>query len=327
MTAKQKFERSKRQPADLAAVVFALMLVMGFGCSHVDSRKKPASVSSQGEPVSPENGFKEAALEVELSSPKVANGSVLRIDVKGTPADTVLVNGKFEAENVPFFNEAKNRSWTAFLPVSFYQKPGRYSLVVEIKRRSEVKPIVFNPEVEVIEGVYPSEVLKVAQKHVTPSKKDLIRIRKESVEIRAIYDRSTPEKLWNGELVLPVDNIVTSPFGVKRLYNGKLQNFHQGLDFRAPTGTPIMAPGDGRVVLAKDLFYTGNTVIIDHGFSIYTVYAHMSELKVRSGMHVSAKDLLGLSGSTGRATGPHLHWGAVVRKIKINPVDLMRVLR
>lgn len=326
MTVKQKFRQSKYRPTNYVFLA-ALVWVGIASCSHSTVPKKPNDLPSPDREGSSLDSNEKNELRVELSSSKVSNGSVLRIELKGAPQDTTAVTAKFEAEAVPFFLDEKSARWIGFLPVSFYQKPGQFSLPVEIRSRSRVKPILLTSAIEIIEGVYPSEVLKVAQKHVTPNKKDLIRIRKESAELHAIYQQSTPTKLWNGEFILPVDSMVTSPYGVKRLYNGQLKNFHQGLDFRAPTGTPIVAPGDGKVVLAKDLFYTGNTVIIDHGYSIYTVYAHMSELRVRSGRKVAAKDLLGLSGSTGRATGPHLHWGAVIRSVKINPVDLMRVLR
>lgn len=324
---KQAFRQPRSRLLIRLGVSLSLLLLITFSaCSHSKSHRSQtidAPSSNDTVDVAPPS----KVFGVELSSPKVPNGSVLRLDVYEAPSDTVIVVGKFENESIPFFKDKKLNRWTGFLPTSFYQKSGKYKIEVAVRKKASPEPIVFIRDIEITEGVYPSETLKVAQKHVSPGKKDLIRIKKEGAEIRAIYDQSTNEQLWRGEFILPVDTVVTSPYGVKRVYNGKLQNFHQGLDFRAPTGTPIMSPGEGRVVLAKNLFYTGNTVIIDHGFSIYTVYAHMSELKVRTGDKVSAKDLLGLSGSTGRVTGPHLHWGAVIRNVKVNPVDLMRVLK
>jgi len=168
--------------------------------------------------------------------------------------------------------------------------------------------------------------LKVAPKHVSPPKKDLIRIQKENRILNKVYATRTPQTLWSEEYVIPVDSVMTSPYGVKRIYNGQLNSFHKGLDLRAPTGTPIYAPKAGRVVLARDLFYTGNTVILDHGWGVFTIYAHMSQLSVKEGDSVVVRDRLGLSGSTGRSTGPHLHWGAAVGKYKVNPADLMKVM-
>jgi murein DD-endopeptidase MepM/ murein hydrolase activator NlpD len=127
--------------------------------------------------------------------------------------------------------------------------------------------------------------------------------------------------------VLPIDSKVTSIYGTKRTFNGEMRSFHQGLDLRAKTGTPVRAPAGGTVVLAKDLFFTGNTVILDHGYGIFTIYAHMSKLGVKKGEKVNVKQQLGLSGATGRASGPHLHWGAQVNKSKVNPLELTRVMQ
>jgi murein DD-endopeptidase MepM/ murein hydrolase activator NlpD len=115
---------------------------------------------------------------------------------------------------------------------------------------------------------------------------------------------------------------VTSSFGSRRVYNGIQSSAHTGLDFKAPKGTPIYAASRGRVALAKNLFFTGNTVILDHGYGVLTLYAHMSKLKVKKGQMVEGGHLLGLSGMTGRVTGPHLHWMAIIHKQKVNPIGL-----
>ena len=136
---------------------------------------------------------------------------------------------------------------------------------------------------EIVDGHYKSETLKVDEKKVNPPKKELKRILREQAELKEIYSHLTHEKYWDGPFVLPVDSVVTSPFGSKRIYNGEMKSFHQGLDLRAHIGTPIHAASGGVVVLAKDLFFTGNTVLIDHGYGVFTVYCHMSALKVKNG--------------------------------------------
>ena len=112
----------------------------------------------------------------------------------------------------------------------------------------------------------------------------------------------------------------------RRLYNGEQRNFHPGLDLKAPVGTKIRAPENGKVVLAKNLFFTGNTVALDHGYGVITLYAHMSKIRVHLGDQVKPGDLLGLSGKTGRVSGPHLHWQAVIRGVKVNPAELTRAM-
>ena len=135
------------------------------------------------------------------------------------------------------------------------------------------------------------------------------------------------EKYWKGSFQVPINSAVTSTFGNKRIFNGEMKSFHQGLDLRAAMGTPIHAASGGVIVLAKNLFMTGNTVLIDHGYGIFTVYAHMSKLQVKKGQEVKPGETLGLSGMTGRASGPHLHWGAVINRFKVNPTDLTTVLQ
>jgi murein DD-endopeptidase MepM/ murein hydrolase activator NlpD len=179
---------------------------------------------------------------------------------------------------------------------------------------------------QIVDGNYHEEKLKVSPKHVAPKKKDLIRIEKEQKEIGLLYKKIREEREWKGPFGFPIQSIVTSPYGGKRLFNGQLQSSHQGLDLRAKMRTPILAPTGGTVVLAKELFFTGNTVILDHGYGLFTIYAHMSKLKVKRGDVVTTGKLLGLSGMTGRASGPHLHWGAVLRAVKLDPLDLTRVI-
>ncbi|MGZ3688040.1 MAG: M23 family metallopeptidase, partial [Bdellovibrionota bacterium] len=180
---------------------------------------------------------------------------------------------------------------------------------------------------KVVDGNYPSETLHVAGKHVNPSPRMMPRIQREQHEAAAIYDRLTKVKYWNGPFQMPVKSAITSAFGSKRIYNGELKNFHPGVDLKAPMRTRIRAAAPGVIVMAKNLYYTGNTVMIDHGYGVITLYAHMSKLKVKKGQLVRSGQLLGLSGMTGRVTGPHLHWQAVIHHVKINPLDLTKVMR
>jgi murein DD-endopeptidase MepM/ murein hydrolase activator NlpD len=167
----------------------------------------------------------------------------------------------------------------------------------------------------------------VNPRHVSPSKRDLKRIQRESSEIGKLYRTLTFKKYWKGPFRLPIKSKMTSPYGTKRTFNGELKSFHQGLDLRAAVGDPIRAGASGRVVMAKSLFFTGRTVILDHGYGVYTIYAHMSAFKVRKGQMVRPSTVLGLAGMTGRASGPHLHWGAVIQRSKVNPAELLKVMR
>jgi murein DD-endopeptidase MepM/ murein hydrolase activator NlpD len=174
---------------------------------------------------------------------------------------------------------------------------------------------------------YSIENLKVDSKFVDPGKKALARIRREQKELKAIYQKITRKKYWNGPFVLPVNSATTSPYGGKRMYNGELRSFHSGLDLKAAVGVPITAPAPGVVVLAKDLYFTGGTVVLDHGYGVFTIYAHLSKVGVKVGKKVEQREILGLAGATGRVSGPHLHWTTQVSGVKVNPTEFVRVVQ
>ncbi len=177
---------------------------------------------------------------------------------------------------------------------------------------------------EVRAGTYPAERLAVAPRTVAPKLEDMKRIKNEQQQIAKIYATVSSQRLWSGPFVLPVDSVFTSVYGAYRVYNSQKQSPHLGLDLRARVGTPIKTPAPGKVVLAKDLFFTGNTVILDHGLGFFTIYAHLSKLQVKVGQVVNTGENLGLSGATGRVSGPHLHWGAVIQRVKVNPEVLLQ---
>jgi len=240
-------------------------------------------------------------------------------------AETMSVD--FMERKSPFFalSEQERRSYAAILAVPYDTKPAMLPATVHFSRGGQPHTQVLN--VQVVDGQYPSEALRVAGKFTNLSKKDLARIKRENQLLAAVYAKTTPAKLWTGPFLAPMDSALTSHYGTKRVFNGERQSWHSGVDFRAKKGTKIFASASGVVLLAKDLFFSGRTVIVDHGFNVFTIYAHMSKMKVKAGQRVKAKDFLGLSGQTGRVSGPHLHWQAYVNHAKVNPLDLMKVLR
>ena len=153
---------------------------------------------------------------------------------------------------------------------------------------------------------------------VNPPEETLARIRKESQRQRALY-ASVTQASPMPEFKIPLVGITTSLFGHRRFFNGQPRRPHSGLDIAADTGTPIAAAGAGRVVLADDLYFNGNTIFVDHGQGLITMYCHMSELKVAEGDQVEAGDIIGLVGSTGRSTGPHLHWTVSLGGHRVDP--------
>ena len=174
---------------------------------------------------------------------------------------------------------------------------------------------------------YPKEQLSVNRGKVFLSAKNLKRVRAEQKVLNKIYKNTSPVFLFDSSFKKPLDSILTSYYGVRRLFNKKKKGQHLGNDFRAATGTPIPASNSGTVVLAQELFYSGNTVILDHGMGIFSTYGHLNQIKVKQGVSVKEGEILGLAGSTGRVTGPHLHWGVKVHGNWIDGIVLVEESR
>jgi murein DD-endopeptidase MepM/ murein hydrolase activator NlpD len=188
--------------------------------------------------------------------------------------------------------------------------------------RQLTRTVVF----DIIPGKYGEEILRVDPRHVRPSRKDLDRIRREQAELKRIYASGSESPVWRGDFQLPVTGELSGAFGTRRIFNGELQSQHTGVDFRAQTGDPVRTANTGVVRLAKDLFYSGNAVVIDHGAGVFTSYSHLSRIDVAPGEKVEKSQIVGLAGATGRATGPHLHWGIKVNSVGVDPLAFTRLL-
>jgi len=174
---------------------------------------------------------------------------------------------------------------------------------------TETYAIAFSVE----EREYKSELLKVSPKKIKLSPKDEKRAFEEQQVLNKIYASSAPELQFKNPFMHPMQSVVTSVYGTRRVYNKSKKGQHLGIDYRAAIGDKVPAANAGKVVFADDLFYTGWTVIIDHGLDIYTVYGHLSQTLVKASETVAQGQIIGLSGNTGRSSGPHLHWGVKVQ--------------
>jgi len=201
----------------------------------------------------------------------------------------------------------------AYVAESYFSDLGKHSCALE-KGMEKHLVLFFN----VVHKDFPSERLRVDFRKIKLSPKDQERAAREQVMLNALYQRSAPLPYFSAPFKLPLDSTITSIYGSQRLYNKKHRSQHLGTDFRAAIGLPVPVANRGRVLFAGDLFYTGGTVIVDHGMDIFTFYGHLSEVKARDGEVVNLGDVIGLAGNTGRSSGPHLHWGV---KIHGNYVD------
>jgi murein DD-endopeptidase MepM/ murein hydrolase activator NlpD len=247
-------------------------------------------------------------------------GQALRLTVPDEPG-IQSVEIEWQGKKIPYARSGKE--WIAVVGVDLETKPGNYPGQVRIKKAESVGGFAITVAVKSVK--FPIEQLTVAEQFVQLSKENEERAAREAKEITDIHNTVTPESFWSQPFLSPIPGGVGSNFGKKRVFNGESRNPHNGADLRATTGTPIRSTNRGRVVLAKDLFFTGNTVIVDHGLGIYTLYAHLSRIQVEKDSIVDRGQVVGLAGATGRVTGPHLHWGARVQTARVDPFSLVNL--
>jgi murein DD-endopeptidase MepM/ murein hydrolase activator NlpD len=246
-------------------------------------------------------------------------GDVIRVEVVGA---TALEELTLQFIEQPLqFQGTEKRVWRAYAGIDLETKPGQYWIKGTVKP-AEGSPLSVAREMRILPRRFPIERITVAEKYSTPKPEDQTRAEEESKRLSALWKQITPEKLWHGHFVLPIPSQRSTGFGRRRIVNNHPRSPHSGVDLKAPTGTPIEAANDGRVVLAEELFFSGNTVIIDHGLALYTFYAHCSELLVSNGHAIKKRDIVGKVGATGRVTGPHLHWACRINTARVNPVIL-----
>jgi murein DD-endopeptidase MepM/ murein hydrolase activator NlpD len=267
---------------------------------------------------------------LRLSAGQVSQGNLLPLEVK---SDSPLTGLKGQAATRPLSfwpsNISTGASKTAaylyhsVIGIDLDQAPGSYDLSLEATPASGT-PLTCQAKFEVTAGHYKVESLKVAPKFVEPDPEDLQLAQEQGARLRAIFATVTPEKLWQGKFRMPIPGATSfKNFGSRRILNGEPSSPHSGVDVGAVAGTPIHATQRGRVVLAEPFYFSGNTVVLDHGLGIYTLYGHMQSMSVKVGDTVEAAEVIGLVGSTGRVTGPHLHWGLSVSGAKVNALDLL----
>jgi len=225
----------------------------------------------------------------------------------------------------PAFTEDKGQKWIGLVGIDRDSEPGRYDIKLDGTCMDGTN--VSEPYTLVVRSKeFPTRKLSVEPKYVTPPADVQDRIKKEREQVDSIFTSTTREKFWEGPFRAPVPGKVISAFGKRSIYNGKPRSAHSGTDFRGAVGTPIYAPNTGRVVLTEDLYYTGKTVIIDHGLGLYSYLGHMSAISVKEGDSVETGDIVGKVGATGRVTGPHLHWTVRLRISRVDPISLINIL-
>jgi murein DD-endopeptidase MepM/ murein hydrolase activator NlpD len=277
------------------------------------------------------NAHCNGGMELKLSALQASQGSLVRAQLRSQKS-LREVTGKWNERNVYFWEGGssaasprggRNHRDEALLGVDLEKAPGDYEFSVSATTESG-EHAECTATLTVRAGKFATESLTVQKQFVEPNEQQAQRAVAEQEKLRQLFDHITPEKLWQGTFRLPLTGGVRGTnFGKRRILNGQPRSPHTGADFPAPTGTPIHATQSGRIVLAEELYFSGNTVIIDHGLGVYSLYGHLSATDVTVGDAVKGGQVIGKVGATGRVTGPHLHWGVTVNKARVNPVQLI----
>lgn len=234
------------------------------------------------------------------------------------------VVGKLGDRTIPFFLESSG-VFAAWVGIDLEEKPGKLKLAIEGWSQAEARK-ERHATILVKEKSFAQETLSVPADFDRFTKEVLERIRKEQSALSRIWNHATPRKFWEGRFVQPVESGITSPFGLRRIINGVARSPHSGVDLKAAEGTEIVASNHGRVVLRGDLFFSGKSLVLDHGGGLYTMYYHLSKFNVVEGAKVRKGEVIGRAGMSGRVTGPHLHWGARLNGARVDPFELMEKL-
>lgn len=264
----------------------------------------------------------EDAIHLATDARSIRQGEVVVFTATTShPVDTLRVRA-FDRDLPTFQVDATG--WRALLGVDIDAKPGSYE--VSFEASSAAHTMTATTELNIMPGEFGRRVLRVDDAFVNPPPPVIARIKREALEIEQLWRESEPRRLWDTGFVRPVPGRTNGAFGSRSIFNGQARQPHGGADFLSPAGTPIQAPNSGRIVLARDLYFTGNTVVIDHGLGVFSLLAHLSVMDVHQGDLVTSGQTIGRVGATGRVTGPHLHWAVRMNGARVDPMAVLVTL-
>jgi murein DD-endopeptidase MepM/ murein hydrolase activator NlpD len=262
------------------------------------------------------------ALSVEASARKAKQGGILALTLQSSRrlSQARLFEGDRE---IAMESDGGGTLFRALVGIDFQSAVGPRRLRVEtLDPCGELQRSV---EIRVVSGRFATRKLKVAPGYVDVPPNEVERVEEDRARVGRVWAAAETPRRWAGPFGLPVQATARDNFGSRRIYNGKPRSSHDGVDLSAASGATVRAPAPAVVALAGDLYFSGGTIILDHGGGLYTTYFHLSRIDVAEGDNVASGQTIGAVGATGRATGPHLHWGARLHRSRVNPLDLLQL--
>jgi murein DD-endopeptidase MepM/ murein hydrolase activator NlpD len=252
---------------------------------------------------------------------RIVNGSPILFQI-GAPSRVQKISATWLGHQLNFFRSGD--AWYSLAGVPVETTPGAYELkLTESFLKGSSSEIT--RKIKVAGAVYPKITVSVAKKYTEPNPEQLRDINADKEVKQRTFSTETAQRLWAGGFVAPVSAAISDVFGTARVFNQEVQSRHLGLDYGVPVGTPVHAVNRGTVILARQLYFEGNFVVIDHGQGLFSLYLHLSEFKVKEGDQVETGQLIALSGGSGRATGPHLHLAIRWQGVYLNPALLLQL--
>lgn len=258
---------------------------------------------------------------IVVSPAEVYQGGIAAITVSGR--ELAEVKAQRGGEEIAFAR-TDDGSYVALVGFDLDQRPGAIEIALS-GRGAGGTAWMRRATIQLTAKDFPREAISVPEAYDRLDKATLKRIEKEQAALDRLWKTRTPVLLWEGAFAPPVPGAINSPFGLRRVVNGAPRAPHAGVDMKAPLGSEVAAANRGRVVLRDNFFFSGNSLVLDHGGGLYTMYFHLSEFRVDDGAQVRKGEIIALSGMTGRVTGPHLHWGARLNGARVDPLELLEI--
>ena len=316
------FQASRSHTASSAIRLLSLIIICFAyltGCATHAAQNQPTGTLQQDENNAPASKSINEQ-DYTIHAPKTAwGGEPFTVSVTGNAINQVTFTWRNKSVTVQAGKNGQSSNTCEAIfatPLDTKDTHGNMIVIVTTKQGKKDKNVL---PLLIANRKYPVQKLTVDAKYVTPPASVLAKIKQDRQQLRAVVTQVTPQKHWEIPFERPVPGKISSIFGLRREFNGQPKNPHKGLDFRAKAGDPIAAVEAGTVALVADHYYGGNTVIVDHGLGLYSLYLHMSAFDVTQGQQVTRGQTLGRIGSTGRSTGPHLHLSFMVMGESVDP--------